>query len=700
MDIARGGKRAPNGKVIPNKAQRRLLRKFVAEKRDQCKKAGITPIRYKLVDFRKWTSELNKLGPPMRSAPKWKDCWFHHKRQRNFFEFFYEKVRRNYQNKEKDVCEVKVPKKKNVSRKAQMRKFIELLKDKMMDSEARGESRCIITTEDFRKWTQILNKLGPVYPVDKWKMTWKTMKRQKHMSFEKDEFSKYKEIGCGSSEEFFLSDDDPTEDGETFERKSPREQRRSKRAIVTQKDFNTSYVNLCRICLQKKESLKSFVEGSYRNISYLDIYHECIGEAFKIYSFCSVDICASCEKNLLNMYIFRGVCLQTDTKLSFIDNRKDEMSGDETDDEESEVDLDAIEEKSIPENLEENLDHKDIFSGLEDNFCDVKQDSEDMKVFVPDSTTIYLTAEESREEKEAVNPLEPIICKTESDTPLQLDSDHSTSSSDQDSEESDYEEDLRKKTKRQGLKKRKPPSPIPPKSKDKKGRRVEKERPNRQQITLLRKLVEEKKETGEKFGVRQFRLKTNDFKRWAEKLNALGPPTRSHEKWKDCWFIHNKRKSGFYEFMSRTRRKGSADLEEARRSKMSQKKKSINFKQLQIFQTFIEDRTKECQEKGEKPYISTKDFRDLKQTLNLCGPPQRSVNEWKLAWRYKKRNSLKVLTSEMTEIGYDSSDAYCFTNESSDDDSSCLEQNQASTSRELEEESEEEDKSERSNSEE
>lgn len=51
-----------------------------------------------------------------------------------------------------------------------MRKFIEILKRKRVESEARGEPITIITTADFVKWTKILNKLGPAHPVDKWKM--------------------------------------------------------------------------------------------------------------------------------------------------------------------------------------------------------------------------------------------------------------------------------------------------------------------------------------------------------------------------------------------------------------------------------------------------------------------------------------------------------------------------------------------------
>ncbi|XP_055682078.1 uncharacterized protein LOC129789330 isoform X4 [Lutzomyia longipalpis] len=183
MNISKGGVRAPNGKVYPNQAQRHLLRKFIAEKQEQCIEAGIKPIRFKLVDFRKWAPELNKLGPPLRSAPKWKNCWFYHKKKRNFYDFFYEKLRQD-SHAEKEVCGEKLSKKRNVSGKVQQRKFIELLKQKRQESIAKGDEVTILTTQDFENWTEILNKLGQEYPVEKWKMCWFIHKKKKNGFFE------------------------------------------------------------------------------------------------------------------------------------------------------------------------------------------------------------------------------------------------------------------------------------------------------------------------------------------------------------------------------------------------------------------------------------------------------------------------------------------------------------------------------------
>ncbi|XP_059617130.1 uncharacterized protein LOC132262030 [Phlebotomus argentipes] len=696
MDISRGGTRASNGKVYPNQAQRRLLRKLVAEKKEKSKDAGVTN-RNRLVDFRKWAPELNKLGPPMRSALKWKNCWFHHKRQRNFFEFYYKTVRVASQ-KEKDVCQAKLPKKRKVCKKMQIRKFLELLKNKKDESESRGEPFTTITTADFRNWTKVLNKLGPIYPVDKWKMTWKTMKKQKkdNVYFKSEDFSKYKEIGCGSSEEFYLSDDDSAEDMEVQGTKPSEmcEKEASKRSAretdneicdsFTESDVDQNFSSLCRICLKKRKTMNTFVDGSYRNISYLDIYHECIGEAFKIYPFCSTDICELCEKNFLNMYIFRGICLQTETKLSYIESQKDEtfdsveeeFSAEDNmpllqvnipDEYDEDSEMEGLEEKSIPEEIGESLDQKDVFLSVEPfDQCDEKMIfSERPKLFDKNEEN---TPENTGETKSISQ--DPMQCKAESKDACHVNED---SNSDPENNNMDSEKDSEvcdEENVESGRISRFHKRSVQ-ENETKTGEKATKERPNKAQIALLRKLVAEKKGANEKFGVREFRLKNFDFKRWAPELNALGPPFRSGLKWKDCWFIHNKKKTGFYDFMYRNKRKnyGTDKPLSKNRQRLNPNptmRQRMNKKQLRVFENFFKERREKSESSESRISLFTRDFVDLKRRLNLLGPPYRTVNEWKLTWRHTKKNSLKAFANDVQEIGYESSDAYYFSNESSD----------------------------------
>ncbi|XP_055713606.1 uncharacterized protein LOC129807998 [Phlebotomus papatasi] len=708
MDISKGGNRAANGKVLPNQAQRRLLRQFVAEKQEKCQKAGIKPIRFKLQDFRKWTPELNKLGPPMRTCVRWKNCWFHHRRKRNFFEFYYEKVRENYQKDKEDVSEVKQPKKRVVSRKMQMRKFIEILKRKREESEARGEPVTIITTADFVKWTKILNKLGPAHPVDKWKMTWKTIKKQKkeNLYFKPEDFGKYKEIGCGSSEEFYLSDDDSSEDVEALLTKEysrndkeevqiksnsvNRGKRRRKKMsgdedcdAANPEEINQNFSKLCRICLkQSNKSMKTFVDGSYKNISYLDIYQECIGEPFKIYSFCSTDICDVCEKSLINMYVFRETCLQTDTKLSFIENQKEEELSDELADNSEEdsmndaqesheevgsEEMDVLEEKSIPEDIDDSLHKKDKYLSIGNSANDQNDIFIQDKVIIPENSKLSTKDESENTFSPSLHsiPDRGIDQKRDSNSDCTIDSNSEHSiyverCSDATDEDSNAEEPRIRNSSIE--------NPITEDIKKVK----KKERPNKAQIALLRKLVADKKSDNEKFGVRDFRLKKFDFKRWAPQLNALGPPVRPLLKWKDCWFIHNKKKNGFYDFMYRNSRKRyrvdnpSDELNTQSLGLDPTARKRMNKKQIEVFQKFLEDRRKKAEASGEEFQIFTKDFIALKPRLNELGPPFRSVNQWKLTYKHTKKNSLKAFAKNVHEIGYESSDAYYFTNESSD----------------------------------
>uniref|UniRef100_A0A1B0DPT2 Uncharacterized protein n=1 Tax=Phlebotomus papatasi TaxID=29031 RepID=A0A1B0DPT2_PHLPP len=538
--------------------------------------------------------------------------------------------------------------------------------------------------------------------------TWKTMKKQKkeNLYFKPEDFGKYKEIGCGSSEEFYLSDDDSSEDVEALLTKeysrndkeevqtksnSVRRGKRRRKKVSGEEDcdaanpeeINQNFSKLCRICLkQSNKSMKTFVDGSYKNISYLDIYQECIGEPFKIYSFCSTDICDVCEKSLINMYVFRETCLQTDTKLSFIENQKEEELSEELEDNSEEdsmndseesheevgsEEMDVLEEKSIPEDIDDNLHKKDKYLSIgnsandqNDIFIEDKVIiSENPKLSVKDggentfSPSLHSIPDRGTDQKRHSN----------SDCAMDINSEHSIyveRCSDATDEDNSAEE-LR--TRNSSIE-----NPITEDIKKVK----KKERPNKAQIALLRKLVADKKSDNEKFGVRDFRLKKFDFKRWAPKLNALGPPVRPLLKWKDCWFIHNKKKNGFYDFMYRNSRKRyrvdnpSDELNTQSLGLDPTARKRMNKKQIEVFQKFLEDRRKKAEASGEEFQIFTKDFIALKPRLNEFGPPFRSVNQWKLTYKHTKKNSLKAFAKNVHEIGYESSDAYYFTNESSD----------------------------------
>ncbi|XP_055682076.1 uncharacterized protein LOC129789330 isoform X2 [Lutzomyia longipalpis] len=667
------GVRAPNGKVYPNQAQRHLLRKFIAEKQEQCIEAGIKPIRFKLVDFRKWAPELNKLGPPLRSAPKWKNCWFYHKKKRNFYDFFYEKLRQD-SHAEKEVCGEKLSKKRNVSGKVQQRKFIELLKQKRQESIAKGDEVTILTTQDFENWTEILNKLGQEYPVEKWKMTWKCMKQRKKASlhFNPGDFKYFKEVGCGSSDEFYLSDDDSAEDIEDVlikESNNKDEKNRqinsSEDAILLGDDLNKIYLNLCRICLKKRKIMKCFIEGSYMNISYLDIYHECIGEAFKLYDFCSMKICDLCEKSLIISYQFRGICLQTDTQLSYIENYKEkslnsiENTSEEEfkmqrkliSEEESDIssELEAFEEKSIPEEIMLSLDslkEKNIFLDMENPLQELHKGSQDAGNIIkniPENQKILKNKSYTKnlKLKSGISQISP----NDSNSDKEKDTDSKSSNNAKEVNDFFNQTDSLVKT-----------------------RRLERERPNKKQIALLRKLVSEKQANCKRFAVLDDRPVISDFKRWTSQLNALGPPKRSLQKWKDCWFIHKKKKNGFFEFINRRRRKSEIGIELKRISNSPNARGKMNKKQLEILEKFIQER--KTNSTGDKVQIYTKDFIDLRKTLNKLGPPYRTVNEWKYTWRHTKKNAKKNpknnFAIDVQELGCESSDAYYFTNESSD----------------------------------
>lgn len=402
------------------------------------------------------------------------------------------------------------------------------------------------------------------------------MKKQKkeNLYFKPEDFGKYKEIGCGSSEEFYLSDDDSSEDVEALltkeytrndqeemqtKRNSVKRCKRRRKYLSEDEDcdaasevINRNFSKLCRICLkQSNKSMKTFVDGSYKNISYLDIYQECIGEPFKIYSFCSTDICDVCEKSLINMYVFRETCLQTDTKLSFIENQKEEEVSDELENnsEEDNLDdaeesheeveseeMDVLEEKSISEDIDKGLHKKDKYHSIGNSANDKKDIFIEDKVILPENPKLS-------DKDESENTFSPSLhLIPDRGTDQKSDNEKRDSSSDcpidSNSEHSIYVERCNDATDEDsaGESRRRNSSIENPITEDIK-KAKKKERPNRAQIALLRKLVANKKSDNEKFSVRDFRLKKFDFKRWAPQLNALGPPVRPLLKWKDVSIV-------------------------------------------------------------------------------------------------------------------------------------------------------------------
>ncbi|XP_055685045.1 zinc finger protein 25-like [Lutzomyia longipalpis] len=75
---------------------------------------------------------------------------------------------------------------------------------------------------------------------------------------------------------------------------------------------------ICRACFGAEKELLPICDMTHRGVPYLKIYEECIGQILEEYTNYPLLMCRLCQEDLLKVYEFRKICLETEEKIKVL----------------------------------------------------------------------------------------------------------------------------------------------------------------------------------------------------------------------------------------------------------------------------------------------------------------------------------------------------------------------------------------------